>query len=120
MEEAKTKVDEVKEGTRDLLTHVTDFLETYYNLTVVNLAQKGVNIASAVVNSILLCFIAVLFFAFLGVGVAWWLGDVINSRAGGFFIMAGFYMLVILGLIFMRKKMIFPFLRNMITKKIYE
>jgi len=56
----------------------------------------------------------------LGFGLAWWLGDVINSRAGGFFIVAAFYLVVMIAMIIMRKRLIFPLLRNIITRKIYE
>ena len=54
------------------------------------------------------------------IGIAWWLGNAINSRPGGFFIVAAFYLVIMIVIIAMRKKVIFPFLRNIITRKIYE
>jgi hypothetical protein len=120
MEEQKTRTQEIKEEAKDLVEHVSDFLETYYQLITINVAQKGINIASAVINAVVLCFLALFTFAFIGFGLAWWLGNVINSRAGGFFITAGIYLVVMIALIVMRKKVIFPFLRNLITRKIYE
>jgi hypothetical protein len=120
MEEVKTATEEIKEDAKDILDHATDFLETYYQLLTINIAQKGVNIASAVINGVVLCFLGLFVFAFIGLGLAWWLGDLVNSRIGGFFIMAGIYLVVMIVLIIMRKKVIFPFLRDLITKKIYE
>jgi len=120
MEEEKTRTQEIKEEAKDLAEHVTDFLETYYQLLTINVAQKGINIASAVINAVVLCFLGLFAFGFIGLGLAWWLGNVIDNRAGGFFITAGIYLVIIIVLIAMRKKVIFPFLRNLITRKIYE
>src|ERR1044072_2724308 len=120
MEEEKTKTEGIKESASDLVDHVTDFLETYYQYIAINVAQKSVNLASGAINFIVVIFLCLLIFSFSGFGLAWWLGDVINSRPGGFFIVAAFYLVIIIVMIVMRKKVIFPFLRNIITRKIYE
>jgi hypothetical protein len=120
MEEETTRTQEIKEDTKDLADHVTDFLETYYQLLTIKLAQKSINIASAAINGVLLCFLGLLMLAFIGFGLAWWLGNVVNSRAGGFFITGGIFLLVMIAIIVMRKKVIFPFLRNLLTRKVYE
>jgi hypothetical protein len=120
MEEQKTQTQEKKEDAKDLVEHIGDFLETYYQLLTINLAQKGINIASAIINVVVLCFLCLFTLGLLSLGLAWWLGNVIESRAGGFFIMGGIYLLIMLAIIVMRKKVIFPFLRNLITRKIYE
>jgi len=121
MEEEKTKTDEgIKETASDLVDHVTDFLETYYQYIGINVAQKSINLASGAINFVIIVFLCLLIVSFLGFGLAWWLGDVINSRAGGFFIVAAFYLVVMIAMIIMRKRLIFPLLRNIITRKIYE
>jgi hypothetical protein len=120
MEEVKPKAETIKEEAKDLFDHATDYLETFYQLAVVNVVQKGVNIASGVINGVILTVLGLFVLLFSGVGLAWWLGNVINSRAGGFFIVAGVCLLVMAIIIVMRKKTIFPFLRNLITRKIYE
>jgi Putative Actinobacterial Holin-X, holin superfamily III len=120
MEEEKTKTEGIKESTSDLVDHVTDFLETYYKYIAINVAQTSINLASGAINFVVLVFLCLLIVSFAGVGVALWLGDVINSRSGGFFIVAGFYLVLMIVMIAMRKKIIFPFLRNLITRKIYE
>jgi len=120
MAEEKTKTEGIKENTSDLVDHVTDFLETYYQYIAINVAQKSVNLASGAINFVVLIFLCLLIVSFTGVGIAWWLGDVINSRPGGFFIVAAFYLVIMIVMIVTRKKVIFPFLRNIITRKIYE
>ena len=120
MEEHKTRTEEIKEEAKDLAEHIGDFLETYYQLLTINIAQKGINIASAIINGVVLVFLGLFFIGFLGFGLAWLLGNVIDSRAGGFFITAGVYLVIMIAIVVMRKKVIFPFLRNFITRKIYE
>ncbi len=120
MSEEKTGTEEIKKDTKDLVEHVTDFLETYYQYLSISLAQKIINFVSSTINSLILAFLCLLVISFSGFGLAWWLGDLINSRAGGFFIVAGIYLLIVVILIAMGKKVIFPFLRNLITRKIYE
>lgn len=120
MEQEKTQTSGIREETKDLSEHIGDFLETYYQLLTINIAQKGINIATAIINAVVLAFLCLMIISFTGVGLAWWLGNIINSRAGGFFLMAGIYLVAVVVLILMRKKLIFPFLRNLITRKIYE
>ena len=120
MEEEKTRTKEIKEDSKDLVEHVTDLLETYSKLVIINAAQKGIDISSSIIFSVTLALLCFLVVSFIGFGLAWWLGNVINSRAGGFFIVGGIYLLSIIILMAMRRKTIFPFLRNFLTRKIYE
>ena len=120
MEETKTRVEEIKQDTKDLFEHVTDYLETYYQLLTVTIAQKFVNIASGAVNAVILFILGLFTFGMISLGLGWWLGNLIDSRVGGFFLVAGLYILIMVAIILMRKKLIFPFLRNMFTRKIYE
>jgi len=120
MEDSKSKVQEIKEETKDLLEHVTDYLETYYQLITVTLAQKIVNIASGTINAIILAVLALFSFGMISLGLGWWLGNLINSRPGGFFLTGGVYLVIMIIIILMRKNKFLPFLRNMLTKKIYE
>ena len=119
-EQPKTKVEEVKEDAKDLLEHVTDYLENYYQLITVNVAQKGVNLASGIINAVILAILGLFAFGLISFGIGWWLGNLVNSRAGGFFLMEGIYIVIMAAVIVMRKKIILPFLRDLLTKKIYE
>ena len=120
MEETKTQKEGLKEETKDLADHVGDYLETYYQLITIKIAQKVINGASAAINAVIIGLLGLFFFSFISLGLAWGIGNLVNSRAGGFFIMGGFYLMILLIIVAMRKKTIAPFLRNFLTKKIYE
>jgi len=112
-------MENLKTKTEELIDDVQDYLETFYKLTIVNVTQKITNVATLVVT-IVCIFISVMFFVlFLGIGAAWWIGNLIENRAAGFFIMAGVFLLFSL-LIILLRKIIFPPIRNFIVKRFYD
>jgi|SRR6185503_15530965 len=113
MEDVKDKVDE-------LSSHVKDYLGTLYELTALKLVQQLVNVAAFAANSFLVIIFSILILLLGGIGLGWWLGDVMNSRAGGFLVVAGFYLICLVCLMTFMKKIIFSSIRDKILKKIYE
>jgi ABC-type multidrug transport system fused ATPase/permease subunit len=110
----------LKEDAKDILNHAGDYAETFYKLNLLRLTKKVSDVASVVVNSVLIFFITLCMLLFISIAGAWWLGDVVQNRALGFLLIAGFYLLIILVLVLMRKKIISPFIRNTLIRKIYE
>ena len=110
----------LKEDAKDILNHAGDYAETFYKLNLLRLTKKVSDVASVVVNSLLIFFISLCILLFVSFAGAWWLGDVVQNRALGFLFIAGFYILIILVLVLMRKKVISPFIRNTLIRKIYE
>ena len=110
----------LKEDAKDVFNHASDYAETFYKLNLVRLSRKVSDVASGVVNSFLIFFISLCILLFISFAGAWWLGDVVNSRALGFLLIAAFYLLLIFILVLMRKKVISPFIRNTLISKIYE
>ena len=82
-------MEQVKVKPEGLIDHVEALSETYVKLVVANAAQKGVVIAAGVINAILISLFTVFVLLFAAAGLAWWLGDILNNRAAGFFIVAG-------------------------------
>ena len=110
----------LKEDAKDILNHAGDYAETFYKLNLLRLTKKVSDVASVVVNSFLIFIIGLCILLFISFAGAWWLGDVVQNRALGFLLIAGFYLLIILVLILMRRKIISPFIRNTLIRKIYE
>lgn len=110
----------IKEDAKDIINHAGDYLETYYKLTVVRATKKASDVASGVVNSVLLFFISLCILLFLSMAAAWWLGDVMNNPALGFLSVAGFYVMLVIILVALRKNVISPYIKNSLIRKIYE
>jgi hypothetical protein len=109
----------LKDKVGDLTDHIGDYLDTLYKLTIVKTTQKATNIASLVVVAIAVSTLGMFVLLFASIGLSWWVGNLINSRVGGFLVVAGFYLLVLLIIILLRKKIVFPFFRKLIMR-IYD
>ena len=110
----------LKEKAADLVDHVEDLANTFYKLTILNITQKTTNIASNVIMGMAVVVFGSCVVLFLGLALSWWLGDLVGSRAGGFLLTAGFFILVLLIIAAVKKKIVFPYIRNRIIRKIYE
>jgi hypothetical protein len=109
----KTAVTNFKDSTQEIV-------DTYYRLAVATATKKGANAAAGGVVGVLLAFLGMLTFLFAFIGLAFWVGTLVNSTAGGFLIVAGFFALLIGLVIAMKGKVIYPLIRNAIVKKVYE
>jgi len=57
---------------------------------------------------------------FLGLGFGWFLGEKLNSVFAGYAIVATFFVILIILMLAIRKNVVFPFIRNLVIKRIYE
>ncbi len=110
----------LKEDAKDIIRHAGDYLETFYKLNLIRLTRKVSDVASGVVNSVLLFFTGLCILLFISLAAAWWISDLMSSRPAGFLIVAGFYLLIAVVLILMRKKVIAPYIQNTLIRKMYE
>jgi apolipoprotein N-acyltransferase len=113
-------MEELKSKAGSLTQSISNYLDTFYKLALVNLTQKATNLTAGILAGITTLFLFILTVFFLGLGLAWWLCGLINSMAGGFFIVAGIFILLMVAIILLRKKLVFPLLKKAILKKIYE
>jgi hypothetical protein len=97
-----------------------EIVDTYIKLGVATATQKGADVAAATVGGILMAVLGFLTFLFAFIGLAFWVGTLVNSTAGGFLIVAGFFALLTVLIITLKGKLIYPAIRNNIVKKVYE
>jgi apolipoprotein N-acyltransferase len=110
----------LKDKTADLVNHAEDLAATFYELTLLKATQKASNLASSLFFLAAAGLLGFLFLVLGGLALSWWLGDVVNSRAGGFLIGAGFIVLLLVILVLLRKKIVFPFVRDLVIRKLYD
>lgn len=97
-----------------------DLIETYRDLITVRIVEHTSMGASISIVGIITLLIIVFVLVFSGLGAAWWIGDAMNDMKAGFFIVGGFYTLILIAVIATAKSFIIPNVRNLIIKKIYE
>jgi hypothetical protein len=104
----------------DLAGNIRNYIETFYKLTVLRATQKATNIVSAVFAALVVCTLGLFMTFFAGFGLALWVGNRIESRVGGFLIVAGIFFLAVLLLVALRQKIVFPYIRKLFIRKFHE
>ena len=113
-------MEDFKSKAENLTDHVGQYVETYIKLTALKATDKASGFASISVTGMLVCFLSFCILFFVGIGAALWVGELLNNVKAGYFIVAGFYILVTILIIGFHEKIINPWVRNFIIKKIYE
>lgn len=103
-----------------LKNHVSDYVKTYVQLAKAKATAGAGAAVSGVVVGVSALLLTVFFLIFAFTGIAWWLGGLLESPALGFFCVAGFFLLLIILVFALRRKVILPLIRNAIISKVYE
>ena len=110
----------MKTKAEHLTDHLSDCIETYLKLGAVNATEKASGVATVTLTATLLSFFCLFVLFFVGLGIAIWLGELWGNMKAGYFTVAGFYVLCALLFVALRKKLIFPLVRDHIIRKAYE
>ena len=97
-----------------------DLIETYRDLITVRIVEHTSTGASISIVGLITLLIVVFVLLFSGMGAAWWIGDRMDNMKAGFFIVGGFYTLLLIILLVTAKPYLIPNIRNMIIRKMYE
>ncbi len=96
---------------------VKDYLNLRLRLIQLNLAEKVSAALSNMISSLVAMVFFILFFLFGSFALSYWLGDIFNSQALGFIVVAGIYLFIALFIQVIakkpiRKKMMDSFIRD--------
>ncbi len=111
---------EVKSKAGDLSDSITEYIQTYYKLTLLNAADKATTIAASTLASVVALVLGFFVILFGGIALAMWLGGLLDNPALGFVLVAGFFLLVIIIIVALKKKIVFPAIRDNLINKLYE
>src|SRR5437763_448706 len=105
------------ESIKTLIDKSKDYLETKIELTKLKTIDKSADVLSTVVVTVSMLFVSVFLILFLSLAVALYLGKWLGAYHYGFFIMAGFYAIVLLVIYVKREKWIkTPIANELISK----
>jgi hypothetical protein len=113
-------MEEFKLKAENLTKSVGDYFDTYYKLTVVKAADKATGVAASSLAGLATFFLGIFVLFFSGLALGVWLGQILENQVLGYLLVAVFYLILIILLIALRKKIVFPFIRNIIVRKFYE
>ena len=113
-------MEELKSKAGDLTESITEYIQSYYKLTLLNAADKATTIGAATLASVTAIFLGIFVLFFGGIALAIWLGDLLDSPALGYLIVAGIFLLIIIIIVALKKRIVFPMIRDSLIKKLYE
>jgi hypothetical protein len=118
--EPKTKTEDIKDTLGDLVDHAGEMANTFYRLQILNLTKKATDVTANIAGGLVSALLGVFFILFAGIALGFWLGELLDSNALGFLVVAGFFALLAIIFLSIRKKIVFPMWRNKIIRKLYE
>jgi hypothetical protein len=113
-------MENIKSRATELTESITVYLETSYKLAVVEAADKSTKILASITAACVVLVLGLFVILFGGVALGIWLGNLLNNAALGFVLVAALFLLIILILVAMRKRIVFPMIRNTLIKMLYE
>jgi hypothetical protein len=78
-----------------LIERMIDYINSSYHLIRLKTIDTVSDIVSSLLSGAIVLVLIMLFFLFLNLGFAFWIGEILNSLFLGFFVVAGFYGLVL-------------------------
>ena len=104
--------NEIEHKGEELVDTVKDYLNTRYDLTRLKLIQSASDIMAGMVGFFILLIAAMFFLFFISYAIANYLCVITETKNAGYFIVAGFYLVVTILLLVIRDKSIHIPLEN--------
>ena len=108
--------DESRSRLGELSSHIIEYLDTRWDLFLLQLTEKGMNALSSIISGLLAVLFGSIILIFASIGVAISIGRALDNPAAGYFIVAGiFVVLLILGIVFAH-----AYVRNVVSTSILK
>ena len=89
-----------------LFERAKNYVDTRFQLIKLQALDKTADIISSLISKLFVVICLAFFSFFLSVGIALWIGDLLGKSYYGFFIVSGFYLLIALLFVFLRKPLL--------------
>lgn len=80
----------------ELVDHVKDYIDTRSELIILKTTDKVASASGIAVSYLICIFLFVMVLVLLSIGAALWIGKALGDSFSGFFLIAGFYLLLLL------------------------
>ena len=103
-----------------LVDRATDYGKTSYELVKLQAVDKSSDVVSSVIHHTVVLILISSFMLFFNLGLAFWLGEILGKLFYGFFIVAGFYILVGLIVHIFLHKQLKEIIRNYVIRQLLK
>lgn len=105
---------------KSLIEKSQDYLETKIEIAKLKTVDKSSDVLSSLVVLVSIIFLGLLCFLFISIALALYLGSLLGSAHTGFFIMGGFYGIILFIFYLLRDKWIKTPVTNLVIKKMMK
>jgi hypothetical protein len=116
----KEDTDSPKDNIEDLISRGRDYFETRMELLKLKAVDKSADVISSMASTVIVAVVFTFFFLFLNIGLGIWIGDLLNSRALGFVVLAVLYLITGLILNASKDKWIKEPVTTSLIKKLFK
>jgi len=103
-----------------LIERVEDYGKTSIELLKLKAVDKLSDVVSALIPGSVVVLMMLTFLLFLNLGLAFWLGEILGKTFYGFFIIAGFYILIVIVIHFFMNKWLKKRIGDFIIKQMLK
>jgi hypothetical protein len=104
------------QNSETLFDKVENYVKSSVDLFKLQLIDKSSDLISSLVAKVAIVLIVSMFLFFINIGIAIWIGEILNSLSLGFIIISGFYLITSILIYFYRNVFIKKPITNMIIK----
>ena len=113
-------MDNIATNFEQLYNKAVLYTKTSLELAKLKAIDKTSDIISSLAVIISISMIVAMFTLFLNIGIALWIGEILNNLSLGFLIISGFYVIVAIIVYVLRKSLIKEPIDNLIVSKLLE
>ena len=113
-------MDNIATNFEQLYNKAALYTKTSLELAKLKVIDKTSDIISSLAVIISISMIVAMFTLFLNIGIALWIGEMLNNMSLGFLIISGFYVIVAIIVYVLRKSLIKEPIDNLIVSKLLE
>ena len=103
-----------------LLQKAVDYGKTSYELGKLKVIDKTLDVVSSVIPHAFVFFLFASAILFINLGLALWLGEILGKIYFGFFVIAGFYVIVMIAIHFFMHNWLKKHIYNYIIKQVFK
>lgn len=109
-----------EEDEQSLIDKIKEYINVRIELATLTAAEKGSHLFAAIVTDSIIVLLLVLTFLFGSLGLGFYLSEIIGNTYAGFFIIAGFYLLIGLIIYAIKDSYLEKRIVNRIIKKVFK
>jgi len=113
-------MEEEKQLFDDLIDKSKKYINTSFELFKLSAVDKSSDVLSGLIYRLVIFILVTVFTVMFNIGIAIWLGEILGQTSYGFFIVAGFYLLITLFIYIFREKLVKRPISEMIVGQILK